>query len=186
MVMGLLTGGINEVIATTAVNAAPMGIHKRNGKLTMALFQGSHTARNVERDGWVVANLVHDPVLYVRTAFEDLPNEAFREEPVNGRKMCRLADAEGWVACTAMVEHRTAESIVVSLTVEKEILLDVALHPVNRGFNSIVDATVHATRYRINRDPHLKKLIDYHTVIIRKCGGKRELEALDLLMNFLL
>jgi uncharacterized protein len=186
MVMGLLTDGINEVIATTAFNAAPMGIHNRNGRLNMALFQGSHTAENIERDGWVVANIVHDPVLYVRTAFEDLPKDAFRDEPVNGRKMYRLSDAEGWVAFTATVEHRTRESIVVGLTVEKEILLDVALHTVNRGFNSIIDATVHATRYRINRDPHLKKLIDYHTVIIRKCGGKRELEALDLLMNFLL
>jgi hypothetical protein len=58
------------------------------------------------------------------------------------------------------------------------------MHPVNRGFNSIIDATVHATRYKINRDPHLKKLIDYHAGIVRKCGGKRELEALELLVQY--
>jgi hypothetical protein len=183
--MGLLNEGINEVIATTAFNAAPIGIHNRNGKLTMILFHGSHTGQNIERDGWVVANLVHDPVLYVKTAFEDLPVDSFREEPVNGRKMFRLADAEGWAAFTAQVEHRTTESIVLSLALEKEIVREVALYPVNRGFNSIVDATVHATRYRLNKDPELMKLIDYHTIIVRKCGGRRELEALDLLMNFL-
>ena len=71
--MGLIKGGINEVIATTAFNAAPIGIHYRDKTASMIIFSGSHTAKNLERDGWVVANLVHDPVLYVRTAFEDLP-----------------------------------------------------------------------------------------------------------------
>jgi len=58
-----LKDGINEVIATTACNAAPMGIHYRDGEANMVLFCGSHTAQNVERDGWVVANFIHDPVL---------------------------------------------------------------------------------------------------------------------------
>ena len=75
--MGLLAEGINEVIATTAFNAAPMGIRYENRKYTLTLFSGSHTAANIERDGWVVANLVFDPVLYVRTAFEDPGQEAF-------------------------------------------------------------------------------------------------------------
>ena len=61
--MGLLTEGINEVIATTRFNAAPMGIISRGGELRMMLFHGSHTAANIERDGWVVANFVYDPVL---------------------------------------------------------------------------------------------------------------------------
>ena len=73
--MGLLKGGINEVIATTAFNAAPIGIHYREKKYHAVLFLGSHTAENIARDGWVVANFVHDPVLYVKTAFEDLPQE---------------------------------------------------------------------------------------------------------------
>ena len=181
--MGLLKGGINEVIATTTFNAAPMGIHYRQGKTSLVLFPGSHTAENITRDGWVVANFIHDPVLYVRTAFEDLPHDAFIEEPVNGRKMHRLAGADGWAAFSAVVEHTTGGMIVVSLSPEKEIIEEVTLHPVNRGFNSIIDATVHATRFAITRDPELKTLIDYHAGIVRKCGGKKELEALDLLMK---
>jgi len=51
--MGLLAEGINEVIATTAFNAAPMGIRYENRKYTLTLFSGSHTAANIERDGWV-------------------------------------------------------------------------------------------------------------------------------------
>jgi hypothetical protein len=44
---------------------------------------------------------------------------------------------------------------------------------------------VHATRYQRTRDKKLKELIDYHAGIIRKCGGKRELAALELLMGFI-
>jgi hypothetical protein len=160
-----------------------MGIHYRQGKATIVLFRGSHTAENIGRDGWVVANFVHDPVLYVETALGDLPKEAFIEEPVRGKTMHRLAGADGWAAFSAKVEHMTSETMVAQLTLEKEIIEEVVLHPVNRGFNSIIDATVHTTRYVITRDPELKKLIDYHAGIVRKCGGKKEIEALDLLMK---
>jgi hypothetical protein len=185
MGMGLLKSGINEVIATTAVNAAPFGIHIRDKTVSMILFPGSHTAENIVRDGWVVANLVHDPLLYVKTAFDDLPREAFVEEPVAGKTMYRLAGAEAWVAFTAKAESNSAGTLKVILTQEKEIIETVAIHPVNRGFNSLIDATVHATRYRENRDPALKTLIDYHSGIVRKCGGKKELAALDLLMQYI-
>ncbi len=183
--MGLLKDGINEVIASTEFNAAPMGILCRNGETNMVLFSGSHTAKNLERDNWVVANIVHDPLMYVKTAFEDLPRDAFCEEQVNGRKMVRLADAEGWVAFSATIIHRSTEKIVAGLTLEKEILRSPASYPVNRGFNSIIEASVHGTRYRITRDPELKNLIDHHSSIVRKCGGQRELEALDKLMSYL-
>ncbi|MDD1694287.1 MAG: DUF447 family protein [Methanoregula sp.] len=183
--MGLLKGGINEVIATTSFNAAPMGIHFREGKATMVLFSGSHTAENIRRDGWVVANFIHDPVLYVKTAFEDLPKEMFIDEPVDGISMQRLAGADAWAAFTATIERTTTEAVIVTLTLKKEIIEEAVIHPVNRGFGSIIDATVHATRYDRTRDPKLRELIDYHTGIVRKCGGKRELAALDLLLKYI-
>jgi hypothetical protein len=183
--LGLLRAGINEVIATTSFNAAPMGIHYREGKAGMILFTGSHTAQNIERDGWVVANFVYDPVLYVKTAFEDLPREVFLEEMVSGKKVHRLSGADAWAAFTATVERRSGDVMMVRLIPEKEIIEEVSLHPVNRGFNSIIDATVHATRYRENRDPELRKLIDYHSGIVRKCGGKKELAALEMLIKYI-
>ena len=182
--MGLLRGGINEIIATTTFNAAPIGIHYRDRKFHAVLFLGSHTAENSARDGWIVANIIHDPVLYVKTAFEDLPKDQFIEEPVNGKTMHRLAGADAWAAFTVTVEHRTSESMTLSLVLEKEILEKVAIYPINRGFNSLIDATVHATRYKVTRDTELKKHIDYHAGLIRKCGGKRELEALEMLLGY--
>lgn len=183
--MGILKGGINEVIATTRNNAAPMGIHVRDGKTLLILFKGSHTAENVRKEGWIVANIVHDPVLYVRTAFSDLPGEMFADEPVAGITMQRLKGADAWAAFTATIEHETLESFVVSLALRKELIRQPVVYPINRGFGSIIDATVHATRYRETRDAGLKDLIGYHAGIIRKCGGKSELAALDLLMEYI-
>ncbi|MGB8309637.1 MAG: DUF447 domain-containing protein [Methanoregula sp.] len=183
--MGLLKTGINEIIATSAFNAAPMGLHLRDKEATMFLFPGSHTAENVVRDGWIVANIIHDPVMYVKTAFDDLPRDAFVEEPVSGRLMYRLRDAEAWIAFTTQFERNTAGVLKVHLNKEKEIIEGVAVHPVNRGFNSIIDATVHATRFRENKDPELKRLIEYHADLVRKCGGKKEMEALDLLIQYI-
>lgn len=182
--MGLLRGGINEVIATTGFNAAPMGIHFREGKATMVLFSGSHTAENVRKDGWLVANFIHDPVLYVQTAFGDISRDLFVSEPVAGMTMQRLAGADAWSAFTTTIERETPEALIVSLTPQREIIENAVIHPVNRGFGSLIDATVHATRYVENHDPKLRDLIDYHTGIVRKCGGKRERAALEILLEF--
>jgi uncharacterized protein len=131
----------------------------------------------------VVANFVQDPFIYVRTAFEDLSPESFIDETIGDLTMQRLKGADAWAAFTASIEHSTPESILVALSLKKEIIEDLVFHPVNRGFGNLIDATVHATRYGETRDPALKQLIDYHAGIIRKCGGKRELAALDLLMQ---
>jgi hypothetical protein len=185
MAVGLLKDGINEVIATTASNAAPIGIHLRDGGYRAVLFLGSHTRQNVERDGWLVANIIHDPVIYVRTAFSDLPADAFVREDIGGMEMYRLEGAEAWAGFSARIRRRTTGSVVAELTLLEEFTADPQVLPVNRGFNSIIDATVHATRYRLFHDPGLTDLIEYHAGIVRKCGGVRELEALDLLMSYL-
>ena len=99
--------------------------------------------------------------------------------------MQRLSNPDAWAAFTATVEKKTSEVMMVRLTLIKEIIEGVSVHPVNRGFNSIVDATVHATRYKENQDPKLQELIGYHSAIVRKCGGKREMEALDLLLKYI-
>jgi uncharacterized protein len=183
--MGLLREGINEVIATTWGNAAPMGIHLRDGVYRMVLFRGSHTAMNIERWGWVVANIVHDPVLWVRTAFSDLPAAAFAEEPVEGFLVHYLPEAEAWIAFDAAVEHRARESLTATLAPMKEEVLSPQVHPVNRGYNSVIEAAVHGTRWLWNKDPGLRQLIDHHRSVIRRCGGPRELEALGMLDGYL-
>lgn len=183
--MGLLRAGINEVIATTRWNAAPIGIICRDAPPKMVLFYGSHTARNIEADGWVVANFIFDPRVYVESAFSDLPRDAFVEAEVEGITMHRLAGAEAWIGFRAQIAHRGREAMVIELTPLCEVVDAVALHPVNRGFAGIIEATIHATRYRRDRDPWLRTLIEHHARLIRKCGGPREHAALELLLSYI-
>lgn len=183
--MGLLREGINEVIATTHWNAAPMGIISRGGKQRMVVYYGSHTAENIRNQGWVVANITFDPVVYVETAFGDLSRERFVPEKVGDRWVQRLAGAEAWAAFEAHVTRETDEAMMVDLTPLYEQMLTCAVHPVNRGFSSVIEATVHATRYVMGRDAALLDLIRHHATIIRRCGGKREMEALALLQTHL-
>ena len=183
--MGLLREGINEVIATTRGNAAPIGIIVRNGNPGMVLFRGSHTCENVETSGWVVANFIFDPVLYVVTAFDDLPQESFAEERAGGYTVERLASCEAWAAFSATVEKKTRDVLVVSLALIGEASTGVVLHPVNRGFNSIIEATVHGTRYKRSRSPELLSLIEHHAGIVGKCGGPKEKEALEVLFDYI-
>lgn len=185
MGLGLLREGVNEVIATTSGNAAPMGIIVRGGDARMVVFRGSHTAERIEEHGWLVGNIIFDPVLFVRTAFEDLPSSFFVDETVDGIPMQRLAGAEAYVAFRAFVERRTTGRLMVRLELLKEELVACRVHPVNRGFSSVIEATVHATRYLLFRDPELQGWIDHHAAVVRKCGGPRELEALQLLLSYL-
>ena len=92
---------------------------------------------------------------------------------------------EAWAAFAADVERSSDEAIIVRLTPLQEEVLGLRLHPVNRGFYSIVDATVHATRYIRNHDPWLGRLIEHHAGLARKCGGPREWEALELLQQYM-
>ena len=193
----LLQEGINEVIVTTHYNAAPIGIINRKGRLTMVLFHGSHTEENVRRDGWVVANFIFDPLIYVKTAFEDLPEDEphFVEETIGGNlngniggstdglTVHRLEGVEAWGAYRCTVERSTNEALIVSLTPIYEEITGLRLHPVNRGFASVIEATVHATRYVRNKDPRLRELIEHHAGLVRKCGGERDVEAIEYLLK---
>jgi hypothetical protein len=185
MGLGLLREGINEVIATTRKNAAPMGIIFRRGEARMVVFRGGHTAERIEDDGWVVANFLFDPVIFVQTAFEDLSFSYFVDETVDGTVMQRLSGAEAWAAYRTIIERRTDEALIIRLVLLKEEILRPVVHPVNRGFNSVIEATIHATRYRLTGSPELTGWIDHHAGIIRKCGGAREQEALQMLLSYL-
>jgi hypothetical protein len=183
--MGLLREGINEVIATTRGNAAPMGIIVRDEKITMVVFRESHTAARLSSHGWVAANFLVDPVVYVKTAFDDLPASAFMEEIAGDIPFERLVAAEAWAGFRAEIERTTREALVVRLSPVCEHIIKPTVHPVNRGFNSIIEASIHATRWMRTRDPALALLIRHHTGVIRKCGGPQDLEALSLLLSYI-
>ena len=182
MEMGLLSEGITEVIAVTKDNAAPIGIIVKPGRSPkMILYKGSKTAENVVKYGWVTANFVSDAYLYTQYAFTDVQAENLRPVFVGGSVMQILVESDAWMAFRTRVVNETKDAYYIELVpVASEFVRD-QIRPVNRGFNSVIDATVHATRYVITHDGELLKMILYHLDIVRKCGGQREQEAAELI-----
>ena len=176
--MGLLSPGINEIIAVTMDNAAPIGIILRDGQCPkMILFKGSKTEENIRKYGWVTANFVSRASLYARYAFSDVePSELAAEGD-----MQRLREADAWVGFRAEVTHETEQTYMVDLTPVSESILTPNIRRVNRGFDAVIDATVHATRYVFNHSEDLKQKILYDFELIRKCGGEDEFAAKKIL-----
>ncbi|OQA57971.1 MAG: hypothetical protein BWY45_01351 [Euryarchaeota archaeon ADurb.Bin294] len=180
----IFTEGINEVIVTTCNNAAPMGIIRKNDSLSMIVFRTSHTAQNIIRDGWLVAHISHDPILFVKTAFEDLSEESFIQELIGNRIIHRLRGIQNWICCNAHVEHTTSEKLFVRLEPIHVNITQVLPIPVHRGLNNIIEATVHATRFILNEDPELARFIRHHGELVLRCGGEQDKRAMRLLYEY--
>lgn len=182
MAMGLITEGITEIIAVTQDNAAPMGIIVKPGQMPrMVLYKGSRTVENVTQYGWLTANFVSDAYLYVQYAFSDVDVVDLRTVCVDGIQMQWLNCADAWMGFRTKILRETPETYFVELMPVAAEYVREGIRPINRGFNSVIDATVYATRYIQSHDPDLKCLIIYHLGVIAKCGGAREKEAADYL-----
>lgn len=178
--LGILDG-INEVIATTEmagrINAAPIGIIRDGDNLYVRLFLGTHTYENILAKGWFVANISHDSWLFAETAIEDLAPEYFtrREDlPV-------LKDAEAWglFKCEAFA----TDIIIAKVKLVKGEVLHRDFRACNRGANLVIEAAVAATRYlALRTDSYFEELMKMQRIIDR-CGGSREREAMDRLMD---
>jgi hypothetical protein len=90
-----------------------------------------------------------------------------------------------WVVYSARVEQKNEQKTLFSLTPIKTEVQKMPMFPINRGFNSIIEAAVHGTRYIFSHDPELKHLIDHHGDLVKRCGGEREREALNLLLGYI-
>ncbi len=177
--MGLVTEGITEIIAVTKGNAAPIGIIQRpNQKPMLILFKGSKTEANIRRYGWITANFVSDAYLYPYYAFSDVDSADLAQDG----EFQYLKTADAYIRYAAMVMHETDQTYLVELTpVGEEVILHPGIRPVNRGFDAVIDASVHATRYVMTRAPDLAERIFHDLSLIQKCGGPREQAAAELL-----
>lgn len=171
------TKGINEVIGITFgewINTAPLGIIVDNPKSRFASVKvyPSHTRENLKR-GILYVNVTRDPVIFAISAFDDLDDGWFEslDPPV-------IKNTLAWCKFKADLRGNTAD-----LTLVEGSIVRTDLRTVNRGFNALIEALVHATRLKEN--PSLIEKIKYYSDIVRKCGSERELEALEIMWEYL-
>lgn len=182
--------GINEVIVTTKSiddqpNAAPIGLIRRNGRLTVRVYNESHTCTNIKDTGLLAVNIIDDPVVFVQSALEDLDKEKFEFiETGTGINFPVLASSYGWVIFKAEIKEgdiaTTAELQFITGNVKS-----MGIRPINRGFNAVIEAAIYATRYKVFNDETFLSKIKSYKGIINKCGGRSEKEAYGLINKLL-
>jgi uncharacterized protein len=185
LVENIFSEGINEVIASTHLNAAPMGIIRKGENLSVIIYKTSHTADNVLRDGWIVAHITRDPILFVKTAFEDINEDLFIKDEIDRFLIWRIKGIENWIVFRAEAKNITQEKIFFSLEIIKSELSNVLPLPFHRGLSNLIEATIHGTRYILTKDSTLAFLIKHHGELVLRCGGPLEKEALKLLYSYL-
>ncbi len=172
--------GISEVILTTlsrphVPNAAPIGIVNKGGKFFARIYN-STTLSSILENPVAAANIVDDPVLFVKSALSDIEPEMFEfavDFPV-------IKHSLGWIVFDC--KCRKGENIsVVELTPLRGKICRRTIKPVNRGFNAVIEAAIHATRYVSLKEKKYLREIDNCDKIVRKCGGVRDMEAMKLL-----
>lgn len=179
--MGLLNG-INEVVGITQgewLNTAPLGIIIEDENSTSARIKlyKSHTRDNIERGVPLWVNVTFDPFVFVISSFEDLKKDYFEslDPPV-------IRNSLAW----AKMETTVNGSFVHLHLVDGELIdHHLRIRAVNRGFNALIEALVHATRYVRSQDEELKNRIYYYGDIVEKCGREEEKEAFELLMSYI-
>lgn len=176
--------GISEVIFTTispdgVPNAAPMGLHNRNGRLFVRIYN-SKTLENIMKKPLAAANIVDDPVLFVQSALSDVEPERF--EFIDGFPV--LKDAMGWILFDCKCKKGENFSVVELAPIKGKITTQ-NIKPVNRGFNAVTEASILATRYVVFREQKYLEHIEYYNSIVKKCGGARETEAMGLLYELI-
>lgn len=183
--------GISETIVSTGLkhpNAAPIGIITKGGRPFVRLFKGNHTRANVLKEKYLAANIVYDSLLFVRSTFFDLELSEFDYVPALGLKFPILKEAVAWVIFECINVKNTDQALISDL-VPIEAGFNEAnrkdLPVPNRGFNAVLEATVHATRYQLTGDEKYLELIRHYETLASKCGGENEKKAMKLLYEVL-
>lgn len=182
--------GINETIITTIsqngrFNAAPIGIIRRDGKLMARIYNESHTGANIKDTGLLAANMVYDPVLFVQSALAELGDKMF--ETINIDKygvIPILNKSSAWIIFRADFE-KGSKTIQAELYPIKGEIRRSGITNINRGFYAVIEATIAATRYIVFRDEKYIRKIKTYKPLIDKCGGTREKQAYELLIQLL-
>ncbi len=176
--------GISEVIFTTlssegVPNAAPIGLHRKGSRLFAKIYS-SRTMDNILSKSVAVANIVNDPLLFVLSALSDIGPERF--EFVEGFPV--LKEALGWLVFECRYT-RNENIVVVDLLPVSGKINRLAIQAVNRGFNAVIEAAIHATRYVLLKEQKYLDCIKYYNSIVKKCGGTREKEAMKMLYELI-
>lgn len=174
--------GVTETVTTTLGpngrwNAAALGVHAGE-PATARTWGATRTRGNFQREGEGYVQFTTDPVLFVEAAL----GIEERDGPV-------LDAADAWVrVAVERVDSGEAggtEWVEWSLRPVESVIVAERVQTINRGFGAVVEATVAASRLDVpgyDRETLVGRL-EFLADVVDRCGGERELEAFDRLVD---
>lgn len=160
-------------------------IRKKHDNISIRVFNGSQTYLNILKEKILVVNITDDPFLFVQSAFSQININEMDVIELNGVIIPILKKAYAWMVFKCVDIKITNSALVSNLIPIKSNINRLYIKAPNRGYNAVIEATVHATRYKITKEDKYLDLIKMYEKLVIKCGGQREKEALSLLKTFL-
>ena len=181
---------IIETIVTTmsadgAVNCAPMGIEwdpdTEPEAIVLKPFLDTATYRNVSATRTAVVNFIDDVRVFARAA---ISNPTYETVPAQAVRGVVLADACSWreLEVTA-IDSTPPRSRIDTRTVHQDMRREFI--GFNRARHAVLEAAIYATRVHLLDRAFLVSEIDRLQVIVNKTAGPKELEAMDLLAQYI-
>ena len=197
-------GPVFEMILATASssgvsNAAPVGVRRKGGNLTVELAADTTTAANLRDSGKGRFCLVRDPLVFARSAFDSLPSKAFIHDAsddipiVSGSATAIDVRLENCREYTKDDELGPSTFLHMVLQPLRVTILGLPFPP-SRTYCAAIDAIVNTTRACIARDRGRKEALEKYTSMAhraideaRRTGTDSSTEeALGLCLDILL
>ncbi|RNI12107.1 DUF447 family protein [Methanohalophilus sp. RSK] len=178
--------GISEIILTSGMenpNAAPIGLIRKDNRVFIRLYKGSTTYENVKRDKIFAANVTYDPLLFIKSTFSNLGEENFKYHPLDSKSIPMLKNSASSVIFRCDEIKHTKQAMTAEIIPMDAVANDYRPKAINRGLTAVIEAAVHATRYELTGDNKFLDLIDQCLETTCKCGGQREKDAAEILLN---
>ena len=178
-------GPVFEMILVTAdssgtSNAAPVGIRRKAGNLTLELAADTTTAANLRGSGKGRLCLVRDPSVFARSAFNSLPDKAFIHDAPGAIPIVSGSAAAIDVCLQQLREYTRDDELGPSpflhiVLVPHRLRILGLPSPPSRSYCAAIDAIVHTTRACIARDRGRKEALERYTSMARRAidGARR-------------
>lgn len=194
--VGMRKGMLYETIITTinpdkTPNAAPIGvICKDKDEIVIYLHEGSRTVKNIKNSKIFVVNILKDPLVFAESTLGNLPAEHFLEFKDN--YSIKNADAYFLVKVNDLkdIERKDQfgidKSTIIRADVEKIVVNNECVEPLNRAIYGVLEALVYLTRKEMVSG-ETEKLYNLRikeiSRIVNKVGAKEHKKAIKKVMK---
>lgn len=176
---------ILETIVTTVdgqgtINFAPMGVEWGEETIVLKPFLETTTFRNLRDSGAAVVNLTDDALLFAQGA---ISSPQFPSVPAVRVRGAILVAACSWrelevLGIDATPPRSRIEARVVHRGVTREFI------GFNRARNAVLEAAILATRTHLLPPEQIREEYARLQIVVDKTAGPRELEAMELLTQY--